>query len=222
VVAKPAPAPASPAADAAAQPVLQALAASPRINVALGQQRSNDNPVLYVSLLRKFVAAQADVVQRIQHALLEGDRATAERLAHTLKGLAANLGAATLQAAAGQLETSLRQDAAAALATADLLAPVAAELQLLIGELRAAPGLLLAEEAPKGALSASERLALETVVQQIRDLLAQDDAQAAELWDMHASGLRRYCPQAARIEAAIADFEFEQALELLSPASLPG
>jgi two-component system sensor histidine kinase/response regulator len=204
------------------QQVLNALATSGRIDVRLGLQRVNDNPVLYVSLLRKFVASQADMAQRVQDALTHGDRATAERLAHTLKGLAANLGAVPLQSAAAPLEASLRQGTVSQPGAADLLAPVAAELQRLMDELRSAPGLLLEEEQPAGKLSEDERLALERVVQQIRAMLKQDDAQAAELWEAHASALRRFCPEATRIETALADFEFDLALELLPPASVQG
>jgi two-component system sensor histidine kinase/response regulator len=200
--------------------VLQTLATCSHIDVALGQQRSNDNPVLYVSLLRNFVATQAETAQRIQAALTAGDRGTAERLTHTLRGLAANLGAAPLQLAAQPLETSLRHDAAAQPDPNDLLSQVAAELQRLVDALRSAPGLLVAEKSPTEALSMDQRLALEPVVQQLRAFLAQDDAQAAELWGAHASALRRYCPEASQIEAAIADFEFDRALELLSAASL--
>jgi two-component system sensor histidine kinase/response regulator len=206
--------------DGAVPQALSALAESGRINVRLGQQRSNGNPVLYVFLLRKFVATHADIAQQIRDELSGGDRGTAERLAHTLRGLAANLGAEPLQLAAAALETCLRQNSPGQRSTDDLLAQVAAELQLLLDALRAAPGLLLAEEAPASELSADERLALELLVQQIRALLEQDDVRAVELWEAHASALRRYYPVATRIETALADFEFDLALELLSLASV--
>jgi HPt (histidine-containing phosphotransfer) domain-containing protein len=64
----------------------------------------------YMGLLRKFVVQQADALDRIQHSLQAGDLATAARQAHTLKGVAAGLGAQPMELAAGALESCLKRD----------------------------------------------------------------------------------------------------------------
>jgi len=56
---------------------------------------------LYLSLLRKFAAGQGEAVRDIRQALDTDDWEAAERTAHTLKGIAATLGANTLQVLAG-------------------------------------------------------------------------------------------------------------------------
>jgi HPt (histidine-containing phosphotransfer) domain-containing protein len=65
---------------------------------------------LYYSLLEKFSANQSDVVQKIRGELSGGDPKTAERLAHTLRGIAGTLGAESLQGLAEQLEYNIKND----------------------------------------------------------------------------------------------------------------
>jgi CheY-like chemotaxis protein len=63
---------------------------------------------LYDEVLRDFVRQEADTPQRIRDALANGDLATAQRTCHTLKGLAATIGATPLHEAAKALDTALR------------------------------------------------------------------------------------------------------------------
>jgi HPt (histidine-containing phosphotransfer) domain-containing protein len=65
---------------------------------------------LYLSMLAKFIPSQGQSVQSIQDALAVNDRATAERLAHTLKGVAASVGAAALAESASQLEQAIEAE----------------------------------------------------------------------------------------------------------------
>ena len=62
-----------------------------------------------MKLLRQFVEQQGAAVAQITAALEGGDAAGAERLAHTLRGVAGNLGANSLQASAGVVETLIRE-----------------------------------------------------------------------------------------------------------------
>ena len=63
-------------------------------------------------LLRKMLAwfreSQADSIADIRNAFEAGDRITAERLAHTLKGLSGNIGATELFKASGKLELAFK------------------------------------------------------------------------------------------------------------------
>ena len=63
----------------------------------------------YLTVLGKFIPNQGQAVQSIQDALDAGDRQAAGRLAHTLKGIAATIGAATLAESARQLENAIRE-----------------------------------------------------------------------------------------------------------------
>ncbi|MBC5766794.1 response regulator [Ramlibacter sp. GTP1] len=64
---------------------------------------------LYLAMLRRFADSQKDVPAHIQQALANGDVPTAERLAHTMRGVAGNIGATVVQGLAGAVESALRQ-----------------------------------------------------------------------------------------------------------------
>lgn len=70
----------------------------------------DDDVGLYRQMLDMFLADQTDVLPRIRAALAAGDRAGAHRAAHSLKGLAAGIGAKALHQAALTLEKALKQD----------------------------------------------------------------------------------------------------------------
>jgi HPt (histidine-containing phosphotransfer) domain-containing protein/CheY-like chemotaxis protein len=67
----------------------------------------NKNRVLFETILQSFLTHNADAEDRIRAALDIQDYATAERLAHSLKGVAATIGAKKLQRAAEQIENSI-------------------------------------------------------------------------------------------------------------------
>ena len=77
------------------------------LDTASGLMRVAGNRKLYLKLLRQFVDQQGQAPARITDALASSDHATAERLAHTVKGVAGNLGAGVVQAAAGALEQAI-------------------------------------------------------------------------------------------------------------------
>ena len=71
-------------------------------------KRIGGNAKLYQNLLRKFAQQQAAAVEEIRAALAGGDVATAERVAHSLKGVAGNLGATVLAEVARKAETAVK------------------------------------------------------------------------------------------------------------------
>jgi two-component system sensor histidine kinase/response regulator len=198
-----------------ADALLQALRKLAGLDVDLGLLRTSKNPGFYATLLRKFVGSQQDATQRIQQALHHQDTETAERLAHTLKSVAANLGASALQNAADALETGLRQGLPANAIQAAVSA-VNELLAALVRDLRATPGLI---EVPPVVqlqnLTEAELNAARNVANDIKRCLQQDDASASELWDTHAVVLRALFHDAGAIEDAISNFEFETALALM-------
>jgi two-component system, sensor histidine kinase and response regulator len=79
------------------------------INVAETLQRLGGSMDLYRKLLSRFVNDHSGAAQKIGIALAAGDRAGAQHEAHTIKGVAGNLGAESLYLAAGELERAIRQ-----------------------------------------------------------------------------------------------------------------
>ncbi|MFM7674009.1 MAG: response regulator [Synechococcus sp.] len=71
-------------------------------------QRVAGNIGLYRRLLLSLVNTQADAVERLEAALERGEWREGERIVHTLKGVAANLGAVALADAASCLDAELK------------------------------------------------------------------------------------------------------------------
>ena len=112
--------------DSAAEP----LPDLPGINVAESVRRIGKNVALYYSLLDKFRLKERDIADRIRAALAANDNETAERLAHTLRGITGTLGADTLQELSASLESSIHKAESAEYDT--LLARIDRELATFI------------------------------------------------------------------------------------------
>src|SRR5580658_5562333 len=80
-------------------------------------RRLAGNRRLYRDLLGQFVAKEASAAARIAAAIESGDLKLAERIAHTVKGIAGNLGITEVQSEAQKLEKAIREgkDSVAAL-----------------------------------------------------------------------------------------------------------
>jgi two-component system, sensor histidine kinase and response regulator len=78
------------------------------INTDAGLKRLGGKRERYESLLRKFAAQQAGMVESIRASLLSGNVAAAERDAHSLKGSAAILGADVLASEAAKVEVAIQ------------------------------------------------------------------------------------------------------------------
>ncbi|NVO06113.1 MAG: response regulator, partial [Rhodoferax sp.] len=216
------PLPKQPPADAPLPPsdaLMQALQQVDGLDMGLGLSRTNHNPAFYVSLLRKFIAAHQDCATRIRQALQQADLEDAERRAHTLKGVAGNLGASTLQNSADRLESVLKTQAAQAVLEA-ALADTAQALERLVNGLKAVPGMLTeATASARRTLSAAERAQATELLARLVTLLRQDDPSALELWEANAVVLRAMVPDAEKMETALGGFDFEQALQALEEAA---
>ena len=84
------------------------------VDIKDGLKRVGGNSRLYRDLLMKFAAKHSDAGLQISDALHTGDRNTAERIAHTVKGVAGNIGIKTVQFAAEKLEKAIRESDSAA------------------------------------------------------------------------------------------------------------
>jgi two-component system sensor histidine kinase/response regulator len=180
-----------------------------------GLSLSNFNAPLYLTMLGKFVKSQARTVDDIGQALANADTDTAERLAHTLKGLSASIGAMPLHESMSDIEQALHEGQTAAVVTR-LLAPAGVQLQALVAHLSATPR-VMADLAPlaQAAWTPTQEIEIQKVMQTLRKLLEQDDSEVQTLWQTHAPALHSVLPQAQALEQAIQRFDFEEALQLI-------
>jgi len=187
----------------------------PGLDIRLGLRHVMGKKPLYLSLLRRFVQGQQAGLQPLAQALQVGDTATAERLAHTLKGLAGNIGASTLQAAMEKIETALREQAPPA-SVQTLLAPAANLLTALLAQLQDR----LPQQAVKPDSNTVDPAQLQQACQKLQALLAYDDPQAADVLQANAALFEAALGTNYRtIRTAVEDFDFEAALRALSSAA---
>jgi len=182
-----------------------------------GLQRSGGKASFYISMLRKMAASQAEAVQRVREQLAAHDRQSAERSAHTLKGVAGNLGAVALQNSAGALESSLHAGADEVQCQA-CTSHTEQVLSKLLQALQETPGFVLADTVSNEAAPATEtdRQRAPAVLEQLKKCLREDDASALSIWEENASLLGSLLPQAKAVQAAIENFDYEVALDLLT------
>jgi PAS domain S-box-containing protein len=87
---------------------LTRLACMPGFDLAQGLATMRGNQDKFMKLFRHFMESHGEDMTRLVACLADGDHSAARRLAHTLKGSGATLGAAALAASAGRLEALLR------------------------------------------------------------------------------------------------------------------
>ncbi len=185
----------------------------PGLDTALGLQRALGKPALYADLLRRFCVGQGLAVHRVREALAAGQMPLAERLAHTLRSVAANIGATGVSDAAQALEHGLRQaDAVSALhARVDTLA---VHLQPLLEGLQAWQQRASSASNPVPQVAHQE--AHQTLAQ-LRSLLARDDPAAVEYLKHNVTVLDALLGDAFRTVAEHAgNYDFEKALDMLA------
>lgn len=184
----------------------------PGLDVTLGLRRIMGKQPLYQDMLRKFAIGQARAVVELRHSLDQGDHATAERTAHTLKGIAGNIGAGLLQTSAAQLERAIHQQVP--LADIHTLAERAAQLLELLVE-----AILQQVPAPVAAVLVAapvDAAQADAICTRLALLLGEDDAESIELLQEHAVLLQQVLQgRYAEIEAAVARYDFEAALGVL-------
>jgi len=186
-----------------------------------GLARVAGNRKLYLKLLRQFAEAQGPSVEQISAALAQGDAALAERVAHTLKGVAGNLGAKPVQAAAGALEKLIRGRAAAA-ETESALRRVAAAIDPLLARLKnslpsPAPTTTLATSPPPPPADPAHARA---AAAQLMNLLSESDPGTAEFIEANQAVLRSLLPGDAwpQFEKLVQDYAFAEAQAQLEQA----
>ena len=186
------------------------------LKMAEAMRRVGGNATLMRKLLDRFVETQFDAMQRIVAAIENNQLETAIREAHTLKGLAGNIGAGGLADSAARVEHLL------SLGSHDGLPQALAACTLALDEL--VPKIVLAMQSrsnvpePGNAVAAPvDRAYLEAGLRELSQLLQQDDAQAVKHLDgigpvLVAAGQAEHARQLKRM---LGQYDFEGALAQL-------
>ncbi|WP_435627319.1 Hpt domain-containing protein [Candidatus Ferrigenium straubiae] len=165
----------------------------------------------YITVLEKFIPNQHQAVQSIQDALAAGDLQSAERLAHTLKGIAATVGAAALSGLARQLEDAIRKEETGKYP--QLIAAAGMELAQVVAS---AETYLQAWAAQTGAADrgGADAVQLGTLLEQLVAQLQAFDSEAVDTLrriDRQVKGTEA-AAQFARLDRHVNDYDYENAL----------
>jgi signal transduction histidine kinase/DNA-binding response OmpR family regulator/HAMP domain-containing protein len=184
-----------------------------------GLARVGGNHKLYLKLLRQFAEQQGQIVSEISAALSKGDTALAERLAHTLKGVAGNIGAKQVQSAVAALEKSIRSKVTAS-EIESAKQQVAAALDPFVAALRAVlnnSGPEIAVVAPAASTPAVNLAQQQEAAAQLARLLSEFDPGASEFIELNRPALQPLFAdgQWAEFEKLVQGYSFADALAKL-------
>jgi two-component system sensor histidine kinase/response regulator len=186
-----------------------------------GLSRVGGNHALYRKLLRQFIDRHANAIAETGDALAAGDIARAERTAHSLKGVAGNIGAIRVQGAAGRLERHIRERAPAPEIEAAQRA-ASEELDLLIARLQSA----MADDAgaqpapPPATFPAATPAQSSDAAARLTTMLSDFDPSAASFLEANHAALRPLFADGtwARFERHVLEYDFAEAREELEHA----
>jgi len=191
------------------------------IDVEDGLRRVGGNKKLFFSLLEKFHSKNQNVVNEIKEAVRENDQEKAVRLAHTVKGVAGNLGAIKLNKAAAFVEAELKKSMSGNMD--ELLREFGNELILVLNEINMWLG---SRQQPQDTSidSGEGELDMQSFTNQMLELKAlvenSDFGSGKKLEEiMHMPGTARYKEELGEISKMIGDYEFDDALEILEKIS---
>jgi CheY-like chemotaxis protein len=184
----------------------------PGIDTQSALKRTGGNRQRYVSLLRRFADSQVGAVGEIRAALKAQDSVTAQRIAHSLKGVAANLGTNALATAAGSAEVAIK--------TQSEVEPALGEMErTLFAAVAAIQKTLPSAERVESTLSGNgDPSVVLQLLSRLKKLLEADDSEAAE-FIIEAQGsfsavLSR--PEMETLTRMVGDFDYQSALRAVS------
>jgi HPt (histidine-containing phosphotransfer) domain-containing protein len=163
----------------------------------------------------QFAAEQVDASSQISSAVESGDRKLAERIAHTVKGVAGNIGLKQVFTAAEKLERAIREADSAVPALAEEFALV---LGRQVDAIQQAMRDVMPDRPAKGERSPGfDARTASTAIAHLRALLESSDGDAAEAFFVLEGALAGTCdkPRMDALGEALGDFDFAGALSKL-------
>ena len=197
-------APRQPAHDAD-DPCWSALAQVDGLDSRLGLRQAAGRESLYRSLLSKFVAEQVNAPDQLAQAIAHSDWDEAERTAHTLKGVAAQIGALAVSDTAQRLEQAIRERQ-----PASELEPLRDTAARQLVPLSQAIAACLPRTDPAGTVEAVDAGQWPPLRARLLSLLEACDTECLQLFEQHAGQIRAALGPARYkvVTQAMRDFDF--------------
>lgn len=184
------------------------------IDVKNGLTRVGGNKKLYISLLEKFYDNNINVIEQIKTAMHNGDKELSVRLAHTVKGVAGNLGAVELNLIAAKIEAALKNDQL--VADSELLIEFEMKLNLALSEIM----LWKMERKKEAVIETAGELdpdKLRIMISELKKLLEDNDFESSKKIDeiLNLPGITPYKELLKEIENLVKNYEYDEAIKKL-------
>jgi two-component system sensor histidine kinase/response regulator len=185
----------------------------PGLDTRLGLKRVMGNKTFYLDMLKKHIDNQKQVSAQIRLSLDSGDYVTAERLAHTVKGVSGNIGASKLQELAAALEKAIRDGLPREEIGARFEIFAAVHGKLIASLMEAFPAVVVRKEIGK-----VDELKSAAVCEKMMELLANGDSEALDYIETKNDILCYIMGEEdfGAFEYAVKQYDFEKALELMN------
>jgi two-component system sensor histidine kinase/response regulator len=188
------------------------------LDLAAGLRHTNGNKNLYLRLLRSFGNDLGGFAVKVETALQADDQDGALRQAHTLKGLAATLGAHEVRNLTTQLDVALRAGDAATVRlqlaeTGAALESLLSAIRMVFLEMDSMPA-DAGPDAPGAKTEAGQaRIPIADWLPKLKALLASGDADAQTLWEAQKPYIGDQLPGdvVERVSVAMEGFDFDAA-----------
>ncbi len=201
------------AADLALDSIRLAINAIPGLDVEAGLNVVRGKLANYVHLLKKFTDLHFNDASRVRAALAAGQLDEARLITHSLKGVAANIGASELRQRAADLENALKEKAEMPVLDALLETLEYSQASLLDALRKALPEVLPEQLAP------ADWVKLRAIVDELGAFLETADIEAYERCKQHVSIIRSGLgPLGNEIVQDIEAFAYPEALEKIGQA----
>jgi two-component system, sensor histidine kinase and response regulator len=185
----------------------------PGFSIEKGIAHSGGKPRLYLQLLKRFLTHHSDEAGQIRRALDADDTELAMRLAHTVKGVSGTIGAEALSAAAGRLESSLRNGA-------DDMEKDLAAFTVCLDAALAALAVLREDAVPTGPapLTPVDTAVVRPLLAEINVVLDDDYGRSVDCCEALKAHLAEsaYAAQFQQLEQALNDIDLEAARTALT------
>jgi two-component system sensor histidine kinase/response regulator len=185
------------------------------LDITDGLKRVLNNKIVYLSLLRKFINNQNDFPNSIRSSLDKHQWHQAELLAHTLKGVAGNIGANKLSAKADILEKLIHnQD------TSDLIDIACNQTNLLLIQLIEDIENLAFIDMEEDISIDNPHQNIEDLLEQIKQLLIDSDGDAVDLFNKNQAKIKaRFPSYFLRLQDCASNYDFEEMILCLDEVS---
>jgi two-component system sensor histidine kinase/response regulator len=183
------------------------------LDVELGLQRVIGKKSLYMNMLRKYVINQANLSNELRAALAANDYSTAERVIHSAKSVSGNIGATNLETMAKTIEKMIHEKS-----DSDTILINIAQFELVQNTMITSINSQLPPDPATAYLSFVDTSKSIEIFTKLRQLLAENDSDADDLFEENIDVIRVSLGEDifSKLNAAMQEFNFKKALELLS------